>query len=45
MSGVIGETYHCYVSVEDGAGSGSDSETRWGDGFKVDDRSGKVGIV
>jgi hypothetical protein len=41
----MGETYHCYFSLEDGAGGGSDCETRWRDGSKVDDRSGEVGIV
>ena len=45
MSGVLDKTYHCYLSVEDGSGGGSDCETRWRDGFKVDGRSGKVGIV
>ena len=39
------ETYHCYFSLEDGAGGGSDSETRWRDGFEVNDRSGEVRIV
>ena len=41
----MGETDHRYVSVEDGAGGGSDCETRWGDRSEVDDRSGKIGIV
>jgi hypothetical protein len=41
----MGETYDCYVSMEDGAGGGSDCEARWRDGFKVDDRYGEVGIV
>jgi len=45
MSRVMDEAYDCYVSLEDGAGGGPDCETRWRDGFKVDDRSGKVGIV
>jgi hypothetical protein len=45
VSGVLGETYHCDVSLEDGAGGGSDCETCWRDAFEVNDRSGKVGIV
>jgi hypothetical protein len=45
VSRVNAETYHCYFSLEDGACGGSDSETRWRDGSKVDDRSGEVGIV
>jgi len=31
--------------LEDGAGSGSDCEACWRDGFKVDDWSGKTGTV
>ena len=45
VSGVMDETHHCYVSVEDGAGGGSDSETRGRDGFEVDDRSGTIGTI
>jgi len=35
VSRVMGETYDCNVSLEDGAGGGSDCKTRWRDGFKV----------
>jgi hypothetical protein len=45
LSGVLGQTDHRYLSVEDGASGGTDCETRWRDGSEVDDRSGKVGIV
>jgi hypothetical protein len=35
LSGILGETDRRYLSVEDGAGGGSDCEARWGDDSKV----------
>ena len=39
------ETNHCNLSVEDGADGRSDCETCWRDSFKVNGRSGKIGII
>ena len=39
------ETDHRYLSVEEGAGGGSDRQACWEDGFEINDGCGKIGII
>ena len=45
LSGVMDETDHSYLSVEDGASGGSDRQACWEDGSEINDGCGKIGII